>query len=67
MGWMPSPSGDMRTKLPPLPLEYLLDKEVLKEFVFRVNSLGLFIVNISYFFKSVNAAVLLLSPPVMTT
>lgn len=40
MGWMPSPSGDMRTKLPPLPLEYLLDKEVLKEFVFRVNSLG---------------------------
>ncbi|XP_029645621.1 huntingtin isoform X2 [Octopus sinensis] len=40
MGWMPSPSGEMRTKLPPLPLDYLLDKEVLKEFVFRVNSLG---------------------------
>ncbi|XP_070540509.1 huntingtin-like isoform X2 [Ptychodera flava] len=40
MGWMPTPSGELKSKLPPLPIEYLQDKEVLKEFVYRVNVLG---------------------------
>ena len=40
MGWLPSPSGDLKTRLPPLPLEYLQEKEVLREFIFRVNTLG---------------------------
>ena len=37
---MPSPGGDMRTKLPPLPLEFLQERDVLKEFIYRVNVLG---------------------------
>ncbi|CAH1783183.1 unnamed protein product [Owenia fusiformis] len=40
MGWMPSPSGDMRTKLPPLPTDFIQEKDVLQEFVFRVNTIG---------------------------
>lgn len=40
LGWMPSPGGDMRTRLPPLPLEFLQEKDVLKEFIYRVNVLG---------------------------
>nr|XP_006822985.1 PREDICTED: huntingtin [Saccoglossus kowalevskii] len=40
MGWMPTPSGPLQTKLPPLPVEYLQDKEVLKQFLYRVNVLG---------------------------
>ncbi|XP_077992227.1 huntingtin-like [Glandiceps talaboti] len=40
MGWMPTPGGELQTKLPPLPVEYLQDKEVLREFVYRVNVLG---------------------------
>ena len=40
LGWMPSPSGDLKTKLPPLPLDYLQEKDILKEFIFRVNILG---------------------------
>ncbi len=44
LGWMPSPGGDMRTRLPPLPLEYLQEKDVLREFIFRVNALGMHIV-----------------------
>ena len=43
LGWMPSPSGDMRTRLPPLPLDYLQEKDVLKEFIYRVNVLGKFV------------------------
>ena len=40
MGWMPSPSGDMRTSLPPLPVDFLQERDVLREFIFRVNVLG---------------------------
>ena len=40
MGWVPSPSGEMRTTLPPLPLDFLQEKDVLQEFIFRVNTLG---------------------------
>ena len=40
MGWMPSPAGELRTHLPPLPTEYLQEKHVLKDFVYRVNTIG---------------------------
>ncbi|XP_052771519.1 huntingtin-like isoform X2 [Mya arenaria] len=40
MGWIPTPSGEPKTKLPPLPLDLMLDKEVLKEFVLRNSIIG---------------------------
>ena len=40
MGWIPTPSGEPRTKLPPLPIDLMLDKEVLKEFVHRNSIIG---------------------------
>ncbi|KAK3589444.1 hypothetical protein CHS0354_020780 [Potamilus streckersoni] len=40
MGWVPTPSGECKTKLPPLPIDFLQDKEVLKEFIFRIISIG---------------------------
>ena len=40
MGWIPSPTGEPRTQLPPLPVDYIQDKEVLKEYVNRVNTFG---------------------------
>ncbi|XP_047128948.1 huntingtin isoform X1 [Hydra vulgaris] len=39
-GWKPSLEGDLKTELPPLPVEILKEKDVLKEFVFRVNYIG---------------------------
>nr|XP_022340193.1 huntingtin-like isoform X2 [Crassostrea virginica] len=40
LGWTPTPSGELKTHLPPLPVDYLKDKDVLKEFVSRINMLG---------------------------
>jgi huntingtin len=40
MGWHPTTDGEMKTELPPLPLEYLQEKDVLREFIFRANTLG---------------------------
>ncbi|XP_052100645.1 huntingtin-like [Mytilus californianus] len=40
IGWTPTPTGEPRTQLPPLPLDLLQDKDVLKEFVFRINTFG---------------------------
>ncbi|GFO37998.1 huntingtin-like [Plakobranchus ocellatus] len=40
LGWSPTPMGDMPTCLPPLPVEYLQEKDVLKEFACRINHLG---------------------------
>ncbi|XP_061171379.1 huntingtin-like isoform X1 [Saccostrea echinata] len=40
LGWTPTPSGELKTHLPPLPVDYLKDKDVLKEFVSRINTLG---------------------------
>ena len=39
-GWMPVPEGANGTELPPLPVDILKEKDVLKEFVFRVNQIG---------------------------
>ncbi|XP_053407184.1 huntingtin-like isoform X2 [Mercenaria mercenaria] len=40
MGWIPTPSGEPKTKLPPLPIDLMLDKEVLREFVHRISIIG---------------------------
>lgn len=40
LGWMPTPEGPLKTELPPLPIEILKEKDVLNEFVMRVNILG---------------------------
>ncbi|RUS73694.1 hypothetical protein EGW08_018541 [Elysia chlorotica] len=40
LGWSPTPTGDFPTSLPPLPVEYLQEKDVLKEFASRINHLG---------------------------
>jgi hypothetical protein len=31
LGWAPTPTGEPRTQLPPLPLDLLQDKDVLEE------------------------------------
>ena len=41
LGWSPSPTGTHRTQLPPLPVEFLQEKDVLKEFVTRINTRGM--------------------------
>lgn len=40
LGWIPSVSGENRTSLPPLPQELLMEREVLVEFIRRINCLG---------------------------
>ncbi|ESO95031.1 hypothetical protein LOTGIDRAFT_160793 [Lottia gigantea] len=40
LGWSPSPTGNLKTHLPPVPVDYLQEKDVLEEFVFRINTLG---------------------------
>ncbi|KAJ7336620.1 hypothetical protein OS493_011839 [Desmophyllum pertusum] len=40
MGWAPVPEGPLKTELPPLPIEILKEKDVLDEFVRRVNLIG---------------------------
>ena len=40
MGWVPVPEGPLKTELPPLPIEILKEKDVLDEFVRRVNLIG---------------------------
>ncbi|KAH9487495.1 hypothetical protein Btru_075739 [Bulinus truncatus] len=40
LGWSPTLFGELRTCLPPLPVDYLQEKDVLKEFVSRIDSLG---------------------------
>ncbi|XP_030848870.1 huntingtin [Strongylocentrotus purpuratus] len=40
MGWCPSPLERAQTNLPPIPLEFLKEKPVLRSFIQRVNSIG---------------------------
>jgi len=42
MRWMPSPAGDYKTHLPPLPLEFLRERDILADFIRRVNTFGKF-------------------------
>lgn len=42
-GWDPTLEGIYSTELPPLPVEIMKEKDVLKEFVYRVNQIGMLI------------------------
>jgi len=44
IGWMPSPAGEFKTHLPPLPLEFLRERDVLADFIRRVNTFGQIVV-----------------------
>ncbi|KAM8940376.1 huntingtin isoform 2-T2 [Pelodytes ibericus] len=40
LGWSPKTSGEFGTSLPEIPVEFLQEKEVFKEFIYRINILG---------------------------
>ncbi|XP_041041506.1 huntingtin isoform X4 [Carcharodon carcharias] len=40
LGWSPQAGGEFRTTLPEIPVEFLQEKEVFKEFIYRINVLG---------------------------
>ncbi|XP_036083329.1 huntingtin isoform X3 [Rousettus aegyptiacus] len=40
LGWSPKPGGDFGTVFPEIPVEFLQEKEVFKEFIYRINTLG---------------------------
>ncbi|XP_073094066.1 huntingtin isoform X1 [Manis javanica] len=40
LGWSPRPGGDFGTVFPEIPVEFLQEKEVFKEFIYRINTLG---------------------------
>ncbi|XP_060044468.1 huntingtin isoform X2 [Erinaceus europaeus] len=40
LGWSPEPGGDFGTVFPEIPVEFLQEKEVFREFIYRVNTLG---------------------------
>ncbi|CAL1269720.1 unnamed protein product [Larinioides sclopetarius] len=40
IGWNPEFSGHLKTIIPPPPGEYLQDRDVLKQFIYRINLLG---------------------------
>uniref|UniRef100_A0A8C5NKG6 Huntingtin n=1 Tax=Junco hyemalis TaxID=40217 RepID=A0A8C5NKG6_JUNHY len=41
LGWSPKPSGDFGTVFPEIPVEFLQEKEIFKEFIYRINTLGI--------------------------
>ncbi|KAG9346961.1 hypothetical protein JZ751_005888 [Albula glossodonta] len=40
LGWSPRPSGELGTTLPEIPVEFLQEKDVFREFLYRINTLG---------------------------
>uniref|UniRef100_A0A673ILQ8 Huntingtin n=1 Tax=Sinocyclocheilus rhinocerous TaxID=307959 RepID=A0A673ILQ8_9TELE len=40
LGWSPRPSGEFGTTLPEIPVEFLQEKDVFREFLYRINTLG---------------------------
>ncbi|XP_064193966.1 huntingtin-like [Anguilla rostrata] len=40
LGWSPRLSGELGTVLPEIPVEFLQEKEVFREFLYRINILG---------------------------
>ncbi|XP_053560168.1 huntingtin [Bombina bombina] len=40
LGWSPKSGGEFGTSLPEIPVEFLQEKEVLREFIYRINTLG---------------------------
>ncbi|XP_037546596.1 huntingtin, partial [Nematolebias whitei] len=40
LGWSPQPGGDFGTTLPEIPVDFLQEKDVFREFLYRINTLG---------------------------
>lgn len=40
LGWSPKTGGEFGTSLPEIPVEFLQEKEVFREFIYRINTLG---------------------------
>ncbi|KAJ8336106.1 hypothetical protein SKAU_G00394490 [Synaphobranchus kaupii] len=40
LGWSPRASGELGTVLPEIPVEFLQEKDVFREFLYRINTLG---------------------------
>ncbi|XP_053714041.1 huntingtin-like isoform X2 [Synchiropus splendidus] len=40
MGWAPQPGGDFGTTLPEIPVDFLQEKDVFRDFLYRINTLG---------------------------
>ncbi|XP_009291248.1 huntingtin isoform X6 [Danio rerio] len=40
LGWSPKLSGEFGTALPEIPVEFLQEKDVFREFLYRINTLG---------------------------
>ncbi|XP_013930191.1 PREDICTED: huntingtin-like, partial [Thamnophis sirtalis] len=40
LGWSPRPTGEFGTTFPEIPVEFLQEREIFKEFIYRINTLG---------------------------
>ncbi|XP_078146494.1 huntingtin isoform X4 [Centroberyx gerrardi] len=40
LGWSPRPGGEFGTTLPEIPVDFLQEKDVFREFLYRINTLG---------------------------
>ncbi|XP_033480200.1 huntingtin isoform X2 [Epinephelus lanceolatus] len=40
LGWSPQPGGEYGTTLPEIPVDFLQEKDVFREFLYRINTLG---------------------------
>ncbi|XP_023685417.2 huntingtin isoform X3 [Paramormyrops kingsleyae] len=40
LGWSPRPAGEFGSALPEIPVEFLQEKDVFREFLYRINTLG---------------------------
>nr|XP_033806283.1 huntingtin isoform X5 [Geotrypetes seraphini] len=40
LGWSPKPGGEFATAVPEIPVEFLQEKEIFKEFIYRINTMG---------------------------
>ncbi|XP_066534473.1 huntingtin isoform X5 [Hoplias malabaricus] len=40
LGWSPRRGGEFRTTLPEIPVEFLQEKDIFREFLYRINTLG---------------------------
>lgn len=40
LGWSPQPGGEFGTTLPEIPMDFLQEKDVFREFLYRINTLG---------------------------
>ncbi|XP_072319516.1 huntingtin isoform X16 [Eucyclogobius newberryi] len=40
LGWSPQPGGEFGTSMPEIPVDFLQEKDVFREFLYRINTLG---------------------------